>query len=302
VQRSGRRVGEFPTLDRLGPGSHVCCVTDSSTPFEQWAAACLTEGAAIGEKLFRFAPQAALAAVRRHTPGELAVTVVDPREAFLAGGPVDADVMYSVFRRQAAVARAEGYRGLRLVADMDWLLAVPPSREELTDFEVLLDEVVTELAVTVVCVYRTEHFDALTVAEQVAIHPVTVGTAPTQPGFRLWNVTGGLWELMGEVDSFNAEPFGRALAAAASRTPQLRLKTARLRFIAVAGVRAIVQLALSRPDLQLLIEDATEPLRLCWTLLGLDRHLPHVRIQPSPAGHPLPSAAPPSAARSEGDR
>ena len=39
----------------------------------------------------------------------------------------------------------------------------------------------------------------------------------------------------GEVDLFNADAFGRGLATAANGVSSMRLRTSRLRFIAVAG-------------------------------------------------------------------
>jgi len=257
-------------------------VLESPAQFERWTAACLAEGAGRSEKLFRFGPHAGLSAVRSATPAGLSVTLADPRVAFLAGGPVDPAAMYAMFRGQAATARNEGYTGLRLVADMDWLLAVPPSREQLAAFELLLDEVVTELGATVVCAYRTGHFDAATLAEMTAVHPITVGAVNREPGFRLWNVARGTWQVRGEIDDSNAEPFARALTTAAAGTPVLRLKAAGLTFVAVAGIQAFVHLALNYPDLRLVIEDANEPLRRCWDLFDLDRQLPRVRFHPQP--------------------
>jgi hypothetical protein len=278
-----RQVGTLADSERLGPGAHVCCVIGSTAQFEAWTAACLAEGAERGQKLFRFAPWAALDGL----PVDASVTVADPHVAFLDEGPVDAAAMYAMFRRQDRAARREGYRGLRLVADMDWLLACPPSRAELVRFEVLLDQVVTELDATVVCAYRREHFDTVMIAEMVAVHPLTAGQVTSEPGLRVFNVSPAVWEVTGEVDHFNAEPFGRAIAAAADGTSSLRLRTAGLRFVAVAGIQALARVARSRPDLHLTIEDANVTLRHCWTLLDLDRQLPGVRWQPDPAS-PLP--------------
>ncbi|HWH00341.1 MAG TPA: MEDS domain-containing protein [Pilimelia sp.] len=279
-------MGTLPELEPLGPGSHVCCVVDSTAQFEAWTAECLAEGARRGEKLFRFAPQARLAGL----PVDGAVNVADPHVAFLDEGPVDPAVMYAMFRRETAAARREGYQGLRLVADMDWLLASQPDRAALTAFEVSLDEVVRELGATVVCAYRTPHFDAATISAMVAVHPVTVGTVPAAPGFRIWNVAGGVWAGTGEVDYFNAEPFGRALTAAARDVSTLRLRTAGLRLIAAAGIEVLVQVARSRPDLRIVIEDANEIFRRCWALLDLDRQVPNVEFQPAPTGAGLSPA------------
>jgi hypothetical protein len=273
-------------------------VVDSAAQFAAWTAGCLAEGARRGEKLFRFAPQASLGSTRV----DASVTLADPRVAFLAEGPLGPAVMYAMFRRETAAARREGYQGLRLVADMDWLMASPPGRAELTAFEVLLDEVVTELGATVVCAYRTEHFDAATIAEMVAVHPLTVGNVSTEPGFRVWNVAQGVWEVAGEVDHFNAEPFGRALATAANGGSSFRLRTTGLRFIAVAGIQTVVRLARSRPDLRLVIEDASAAFRRCWTLFDLDQYLPSVEFQPEPGAEHQPTGAGSSAARVESAR
>jgi anti-anti-sigma factor len=199
--------------------------------------------------------------------------------------------MFAVFRRETAAARSAGYRGLRLVADMDWLLARRPSGPELAAFELLLDEVVTELGATVVCAYRTEHFDDATIAELVAVHPVTVGPAPAELGFRLWNVAPAEWELTGEIDAFNAEPFGRALTAAASGVKALRLRGAGLRFMAAAGIGAVIQVALARQDLRLVIEDVNATVQRCWSLLDLERALPGVELLPAPADGASPVEA-----------
>jgi anti-anti-sigma regulatory factor len=146
----------------------------------------------------------------------------------------------------------------------------------------------------VVCAYRREHFDDETIAEMVAVHPLTVGVVPVDPGFRILNLDHGVWQINGEVDHLNAEPFGRALAAAASGASSLRLRAAGLRFIAVAGVRAIIQLALSRPDLRVIIDDASPTFQHCWQLLDLHRQLPSVQFEPAAvAGYPSADARSP---------
>ncbi|MEV6598832.1 MEDS domain-containing protein [Actinoplanes sp. NPDC051346] len=279
--RDAGHVAQYGELDRWGPGSHVCCVVDSAAEFEAWTADCLADGVVHGEKLFRFAPHASL----KSAPADAAVTWADPHVAFLGRGPVDPQVMYAMFRRETEAARREGYRGLRLVADMDWLLSCPPSRAELADFELRLDEVVRELGATVVCAYRTGHFDADTIAEMVAVHPATVGAVPADPGLRMWNVAGGVWEVTGEIDTLNVEVFERALASMSRGASLLRLRASGLQFIAVDGIQALVRLVRSRPDLRVIVEDASLAFRRCWTLFDLDLLLPMVEFHPEPSGH-----------------
>jgi MEDS: MEthanogen/methylotroph, DcmR Sensory domain len=275
VQSASRRAGELSESELLAPGSHACVVVESPTRFEQWTAACLAEGVRRQEKPLRFGLQTDPVT----KANDVSLPPVDPRVAVFAGGPVDPKVMDAMLRKETATARSGGYQGLRLVADMDWLLALPPSRAEVAAFELLLDEVVADLGITVACAYRTARFDAITIAEVAAVHPLTLGTPPIDLGFRLWNVAGGTWEVSGEVDHSNAEPFRRALTTAASRSSSLWLRVAGLRFMAVAGIQAIVHVARTRPDLRLMIEDASSLLRRCWMLLDLHKNVSNVKFR-----------------------
>jgi len=286
---TGRPPAGMVEAGALPPGSHVCRVVESADEFDAWATECLADGARRGEKLFCFAPQARL---DKLPVGGGTVTVADPSAAFLSGGPVEPAVMFAMFRRETATARRAGYRGLRLVADMDWLLSHQPTPAELAEFELLLDEVVTQLGVTVVCAYRTEHFAAASIAEMVAVHPHTSGTPPFEPGFRMWNVAGGTWAVSGEVDQDNVVWFARALAGAAGRGSTLRLRAAGLRFIAVAGIVAVMELAVSRPQVRIVVEDACPAWRRCWTMLDLDRQLPQVQFHAGTAARHANDAAP----------
>ena len=203
---------------------------------------------------------------------------LDPAVAVLGGGPLDPAAIYAMLRTAAVTAREQGYRGLRLVADMDWLVPPTPSAADMAAYELLLDRVVTDLGATVVCAYHTEHFDAHTIAEAVAVHPSTLGPVAVEPGFRFWNVSGPVWQISGEVDLFNADAFGRALATATTGVSSIRLRTSGVRFIAVAGIAALVEVTHFRPDLRIVVEGASASFLKCWTLLGYDRLVPAVRF------------------------
>jgi hypothetical protein len=213
---------------------------------------------------------------------------LDPADAVLGGAPLDPAAVYAMLRTVAVTAREQGYRGLRLVADMDWMVPTPGPAETAA-YELLLDQVVTDLGATVVCAYRAEHFDADTIAEAVAVHPSTLGPVAVEPGFRFWNVGGDVWEVSGDVDLFNADAFARALATATKGVSSIRLRTSGLRFIAVAGVGALGEVTHFRPDLRIVVEGASASFLKCWTLLGYDRLVPAVRfdsIRPSDARRP----------------
>ncbi|WP_447002649.1 MEDS domain-containing protein [Saccharothrix isguenensis] len=282
METAERQAGVLPDLVGLRPGSHVCCVVDAATPFEAWTVDCLDEGLRQGQKLFRFGPEDALRGLSADRP----VVVADPRTSFLGGEALDPEVMYAMFREQSALARREGYSGLRLVADMDWLPAETRTAD-IASFELVLDEVVRELDATVVCAYRTGNFDAETVAEVVAVHPVAAGRVAVAPGFRMWNVAPGEWQLAGEIDIDNAGPFRRALETAARGVTELRLRTGGLDFVALAGVSALASVAAARPNLSLVVDNACDSLVRCWDVCEFGRRAPAVVVRP--AGGPEPT-------------
>jgi anti-anti-sigma regulatory factor len=271
VDRALRHVGELAELRGLGPGSHVCCLLESGTQFDTLTAECLAEGVVAGQKLFRFTPAPA--------EPEPDVTVVDPWGTFLQSGPLVASSVYSMFRRETARARREGYLGLRLIADMDWLLAHPPSPSDLLAFELVLDEVVAELQATVVCAYRVANHPPESIAELVAVHPLSAGKVPADLNFRMWNIDRGTWELSGEIDILNSEQFHRTLATASAHGPLRRLCLGQLTFISADGIAALAEAAAAQPAHRIVLQGATKLFQQCWNYLGLAHQLPHVTFE-----------------------
>jgi anti-anti-sigma regulatory factor len=335
VDRAKRHVGNLAELCGLGPGAHVCCVVDTSEQLEAWTERCLAEGASAGQKLYRLVSGAG-----GIVSGDGNVTIIDPFGVGSSDGDGDGhrdgrgygygdsysyrdgygdghggrgivDVVLTRFRREAAEARKEGYRGMRLVADMDWMLVKPPAAasapiaptsivpaapalpsvpawQQIAAYELMLDALVAEVEATVVCAYRRSSSQSIRLNEILAIHPLVVGQAAGAPGgelgFRMWNIDRGVWEIAGEVDDSNVEPFGRALAAAVASGPVTAIRCHGLTFISASGIRALVELSLAQPGRPLLIQGASPLLRRCWVVLGLDRELPAIAFDP-----PLPS-------------
>lgn len=272
VEWAKRHVGELAEPCGLGPGAHVCCVVGSSDQFDRWARRSLQEGALAGQKLFRVISRGHALPVER----EANVTLVDP-----AGSPMSADSVFDFYRRETARARAEGFSGMRVVADMRWTLAHPALLPQLAALELRLDEVVAELEATVVCVYGEADYARRDLAEVVAVHPLTSGVPVADPGFRIWNLDRGTWEIAGEVDESNVDLFGRALSAILANGPVRRLRCGGLRFISAAGIRALSGVSLAQPGQPMVIQEASPMLRRCWAIFELDAHLPGVGFEPA---------------------
>jgi hypothetical protein len=249
----------------------VCCLLEAGTQFDAVTAECLAEGVVAGQKPFRFSSAPARS--------ETDVTVVDPWGGFLERGPLVASAVYAMVRHESAKARREGYLGLRLIADMDWLLASPPSSKELVAFELMLDEVVAELQATVVCAYRLANHAPEDIAELVAVHPLTTGRAPADLFFRMWNIDRGTWELSGEIDILNSEQFHRTLATAFAHGPVRRLHMGQLSFISADGIAALAEAAAAQPAHGIVLRGATRLFQQCWIYLGMAERLPHVTFE-----------------------
>jgi anti-anti-sigma regulatory factor len=184
--------------------------------------------------------------------------------------------MLDMFRTQMAAARAERYTGLRLVADMDWLLEHPPLAVELQAFEQRLDAVVAEIGATVVCAYDRRHFDRVSIDAALATHHITVGTVERDVGFRVVHA-GDAWRIRGEVDMTSSAAFGQAIAVALTGPGAVRLDVSELRFIDVSGLRALADAARGSGR-RVRVEGARPVLRRAWTLLAHDRLVPQIEV------------------------
>ena len=146
----------YSGLDTLEGGDHVAWFLDRTVDFATLAARFFEQGTVRGDKLLMFAPQRR--AVSRLPIGG-GVTVLDPRQAFPSDAARAALRHWSrrlggVLREQTALANAEGYRGLRLIVDMDWLFDATATPEQVVELEQGLDEATAAEKAVVVCADR----------------------------------------------------------------------------------------------------------------------------------------------------
>jgi hypothetical protein len=276
VDRALRHVGELAELRGLGPGSHVCCLLESGVQFDSWTADCLAEGVVAGQKLFRFSPAPA------HPQDD--VTVVEPFHALLESGPLVASSVYAMVRRETEMARREGFRGLRLVADMDWLLAQPPSPRELVAFELMLDELVAELEATVGLRLPSGTLRAREHRRARRRSPVERGESPGRP--QLPHVEHRS-RYVG-AQRRDRHPQQRAVPAGTrdrlAHGPLRRLRLGQLSFISADGIAALAEAAAAQPLQPISVQGATKLFHECWTYLGLAETLPHVTFEQAQDG------------------
>jgi anti-anti-sigma factor len=252
-------------------GAHLCWVVEDDAEYVPTATRMLEEGRARGEKVLAFGPAGSedLAALAAH-----ADAVLDPREAFLAGGRLDGAAMFDAFAREVATARDEGYTGLRVVADMSWLPAGDQSLQDVVTFELLLDRALVGLDASVACAYRTSTFDAGTIDALLCVHPAHRGHEPS-PFSLVAAPNGEDWRLSGEVDVGCAPSFAAALAAARSASGDI--DATGLEFIDVAGLRAVAT-AVDGSSVPLRLHGAHDTVGRTWRLAGFHRLAPVVEL------------------------
>jgi anti-anti-sigma factor len=263
--------GDSSLLRVLPAGSLVCWVVDDPSAYTDSAVQVLRDGRSAGDKTVAFGPEDSEALVVLRAD---AMMTADPLVAFLDGGPLVPDTMFTMLREQSARARAEGFEGLRIVADMDWLLPVHPTSGEIAAFELLLDRIVKELQATVVCAYRRSSFDTAAITGALSVHPTDLGIVEA-PQFRLIAGDNGTWYLSGEVDLAVASTFVAAFTAAVS--PPSVVDVSDLEFIDVAGMRTIAQ-ACKRPNANLVLRGASAGLRRAWELAEFHQDAPDVSL------------------------
>ena len=210
-------------------------------------------------------------------PDRSSIATIDPSLEFFSADGLNAQAMYRMVRRQAALASEQGYRGLRVLADMNWLLETGLAGRDIARFEQGLDEVAADTGATIVCAYRWQSKRAADLAEVMSVHPHGLGTVPQDLGFRIWTSGADRWHLAGQVDLRSAQAFPAALATAAEGRDRLRLECAGLDFIDVGGIRAIARLA-SGTTVRITVEAAGETLRRCWKLTGWGSELQNVEF------------------------
>jgi anti-anti-sigma factor len=264
------RVAEdFSELADLAPGNHVCWIVDEPSTYGAGASAVLADAQRWNEKPVVFGP----AGTDRDRLGHLAVLAADPWEALLGDGPPDPATMVAMFEEQTALARSEGYHGVRLVADMDWLLPACPSTADVVGFELLLDRHAKRLGATIVCAYRTCSFDVGALTGALCVHPIAVG-ADDEPAFRLVAGDAETWQLAGEIDLASSSRFRSAITTAIDNGP-LVVEASGLQFIGLAGLRELAR-AGRTAGRKVTLVGAPPVAKRCWDVAGLADAVPEI--------------------------
>lgn len=262
---------ESSPLRDLPPSAHACWVVDDDAAYISHARSFLQRGKDAARKPLAFGSYDSPLVVLK----PVAEVSLHPRLSRLDSGLVRTDRMLTAFREHAALAHAEGFEGICVVVDMDWLIPATPTTDDVVGFELLLDQVVSKLDATVVCAYRRSSFDVNAIVGAQSVHPVDLGVdAP--PLFRLVAGDGELWRLTGEIDLAVTTHLGAALTAVTAQG-RCDIDVTGLEFIDVRGMATLADAA-RRSHTPMRLLGASGVLRRNWQLAGFDECAPMVEL------------------------
>lgn len=258
-------------------GDHVCWAYDDDAAFENAALRFLGEGLARGDRLL-WVGDGAEDRLRR-SAGPLsdvdgltargALRIVSIADAYAAAGRFAPERQRAFYDRVTRRAIDDGYRGLRVVAEITALAADEEQRGDLLRWEHLADDYVAHgPGFTALCAYRRDLLPADAVADVVCLHPLSHADGAAA-AFRMWFDEGAL-HLGGDVDAFTAGRLSRLLRDTHVDAQLVTLDLTDLAFIDLAGVRAIAHWAraLADADRRLVLRGASRLVRRMWELLS----------------------------------
>jgi anti-anti-sigma factor len=274
-----RRLGSISSPTGLGLSDHVCWAYDSDEDLAAAAVPYLDEGRRLGQKLMYVADRP-IPVLLDHLrdlgdPRSLlasgALVVHESDEIYEVGRPIDAERQLSVYSDAVDAAVAEGYMGVRVVADITPLVSEPEFRSAHAEWEHRADRwMAGGNPLSAMCTYDARVVPDETIEEIACVHPLT--HADRDVGFHLYASAEGM-ALDGEIDGFTAPVLDNALRHARASNGAI-LDVSGVEFMDQHAALAIARHAdeLSRQGRQLLVTGGSQTMRQMWELLGLGGH------------------------------
>jgi hypothetical protein len=227
-------------------GDHVAWCGSGPEDMHALALELFAEGVARHERMFYVAGDSDFAALSA-LPGleqllaDGALHFIRVDDIYLSGGDFDVDAQLAAFTDLVDAALADGYHGIRVLADNTSLLG--ESDEDFLrwlQWEHVTDRFQSLRPVLGVCFFDASRIPADRLAALAGSHPVTTPTHSAPP-FR-WFYDGDVAQLTGEVDIFSVEQL-RGVLAATPRTRRLVVDLAQTKFVDHHTLLALADLA-----------------------------------------------------------
>ena len=256
---------------------HVCWVYDDDASFDVAVREFLEGGLAGGDRLLCVGERVIDSLNGPYAPlrdvesllAEGALETLTLAQAYDSTEHFCPERQLEFYRSATRRALADGFRGLRVVADVSPLADQPALLSELLRWEQIADEYIAgRPGLSAMCAYRRDLGPAF-LAEAASRHPV-VHVPDGPPTFRLFFDNGRL-VMAGTVDISSAGLLSCVLAGSPVKGPRASLDLARVEFLDVAACRALALWAhgLRARAVDLEIRGASPIIRRMWQVLDL---------------------------------
>jgi anti-anti-sigma regulatory factor len=166
-------------LGRLIPGDHVCWLVDDQDIRADGTAVYVRAGLVREHKVVYHGddPDGVIAGLEArgvHTDaaissGQLQVSTAE--STYLSSGVFDPEATIRGWRRESALARKQGYRGLRALGDMSWASRAVPGADRLPWYEAQVNRIFADGYAMGICLYDRRLFAPAALQGFTASHP-----------------------------------------------------------------------------------------------------------------------------------
>ena len=200
------------------------------------------------------------------------IRVISFEEIYGTGEPVDPTAVIKRYDAATQEALADGYRGLRIGADVTDLVRAPERQDAFARCEVLLERYSSRHPLSAMCGYRLDLGDAVT--QFACLHSaVPAGLTP----FQVFACGDGAVGLLGEFDQAGQAAFERALARIepAPGDPTLIFDMSEVQFMDHRALLSLDSYA-GACQVPVMVRSVPPVVRRVARVLGLE-HLGHLR-------------------------
>jgi hypothetical protein len=193
----------------------VCCLHDHPAEYRRHLTAFFTEGLHEGLRVAYIGPddveaaRAALADVGDLDPllAGGAVRIMSVREVYGPGGPGDPERVVAACAAATEEALADGFRGLRVSADVTELVRTPEQQDAFARYEFLITRYVAGHPLSALCGYGLE-LGSETVTEFASLH---TAEPSGEVAFHIFGCADGAIGLAGQFDPVGVTALERVL-------------------------------------------------------------------------------------------
>ncbi|MFI5495266.1 MEDS domain-containing protein [Actinoplanes sp. NPDC051859] len=265
-------------VDRLRPGDHACLTYTDQDERLDILAAFVSAGRDRGDRVMCFtdavsADDLRADLVQRGLAAGSDVSV-QPSDRLWDDGAVEAPTaaaMVELLARELQRARADGYHGLRITADMCWAARPQANAEQLLVFESEVGKLFADGRLTAICEYDRESFDPVTLGYAARVHRRTVAATVyhEDPVLRICrqHVPPGV-RVAGELDYTRAGVLSDALAEAVRLDQDVHVNLNQLRFLDAGAATVILRTAANLPSGRRMVVVCAEPVERTLTVAG----------------------------------